>query len=69
MQSRTEAHLSELRFRKGEHVCVHEGAHVGKSGVVEEILIDHHFAYLIQPASGEAFQASDAQVELQNNTP
>jgi hypothetical protein len=41
-------------------------AHVGKSGVVEEILIDHHFAYLIQPASGEAFQASDAQVDPQN---
>jgi hypothetical protein len=28
MQSRTEAHLSELRFSKGEHVRVHEGAHV-----------------------------------------
>jgi hypothetical protein len=62
-QARREAQLAGLRFRKGDRLQVHDGPHVGKSGVVEQILFGHHHAYLIQPAEGEAFQASDAQVE------
>jgi hypothetical protein len=62
------AHLSQLRFRKGDHLRVHDGPHAGKNGIVNEILINHHFAYLIQPSTGEAFQASDSQVELQGET-
>jgi hypothetical protein len=67
MDARREAHLSQLRFRKGDHLQVSEGPHAGKDGVVQEILIDHLFAYLIQPSSGDAFQASDPQVELQGD--
>jgi len=69
MEARREAHLSELRFRKGDHLRVHDGPHTGKDGILDEILIDHRFAYLIQPSSGEAFQASDSQVELHGETP
>ncbi|MGB8536657.1 MAG: hypothetical protein WCD57_09615 [Acidobacteriaceae bacterium] len=46
---------------------MHDGPHAGEGGVLNEILIDYHFAYLIQPSSGEAFQASDSQVELQGD--
>jgi hypothetical protein len=52
MDARREAHLSELRFRKGDHLFVQEGPHAGKDGVVQEVLIDHVLAYLIQPQSG-----------------
>jgi hypothetical protein len=58
MEARREAHLSELRFRTGDLLHVSEGPHAGKDGVVREILIDHVFAYLIQPSTGDAFQAS-----------
>jgi hypothetical protein len=62
-QARRDAQLAGLRFRAGDRLHVHDGPHVGKSGVVEQILFGHHHAYLIQPAEGEVFQASDAQVE------
>lgn len=62
MDARQAAHRAELRFREGDHLSVHEGPHVGKDGVVKEILTDHAFAYVIQPLSGDSFQASDAQV-------
>jgi hypothetical protein len=67
MATRREAHLSELRFRKRDYLQVSEGPHAGKDGVVQEVLIDHVFAYLIQTSSGDALQASDPQVELQEH--
>lgn len=58
-----EAALSKLRFRVGDLLRVHTGPHAGKGGVVERLLLRHLHAYLLRPASGEPFQASDQQVE------
>lgn len=62
--TRNEAALSKLRFRVGAHLSVKSGPEAGKSGVIERLLLNHVHAYLIKPAEGELFQASDAQVEL-----
>lgn len=61
--TRNEAALSKLRFRVGARLVVTSGPEAGKSGVVERLLLNHVHAYLIKPAEGEMFQASDAQVE------
>jgi hypothetical protein len=42
---------------------VKAGPEAGKSGIVDRLLLNHLHAYVIQPADGELFQASDAQVE------
>ncbi|TKV82241.1 DUF4062 domain-containing protein [Bradyrhizobium elkanii] len=57
------AALAKLRFRVGDPLVVKDGPLAGKSGVVERLLLNHVHAYLIKPAEGEPFQASDAQVE------
>jgi len=61
--TRNEAVLAKLRFRVGDCLVVKDGPHAGKSGTVERLLLNHLHAYLIQPAEGDAFQASDVQVE------
>jgi hypothetical protein len=58
-----EAALAKLRFRVGDCLVVKDGPHAGKKGPVQRLLLRHLHAYLIQPADGEPFQASDAQVE------
>jgi hypothetical protein len=62
--TRNEAALSKLRFRAGARLSVKSSPEAGKTGVVERLLLNHVHAYLIRPAEGELFQASDAQVEL-----
>ncbi|HVY28192.1 MAG TPA: DUF4062 domain-containing protein [Polyangiaceae bacterium] len=57
------AALSRLRFRVGDTLAVREGPHAGKEGIVDRLLLNHVHAYLIKPGAGEAFQASDQQVE------
>lgn len=61
--TRNEAALAKLRFRRGDHLAVKTGPEAGKSGIVERLLLHHVHAYLIRPVEGDAFQASDAQVE------
>jgi len=58
-----EAALAKLRFRVGDCLAVKDGPHAGKSGIVGRLLLSHVHAYLIQLAEGDAFRASDAQVE------
>jgi hypothetical protein len=62
-EARRQAALAKLRFRVGDHLVVKSGPEAGKSGVVDRLLLNHLHAYVIQPANGELFQASDAQVE------
>jgi hypothetical protein len=62
--TRNEAALSKLRFRPGARLSVISGPEAGKTGIVERLLLNHLQAYLIKPAEGELFQASDVQVEL-----
>src|SRR5262249_26061987 len=61
--TRNEAALAKFRFREGDHLTVKAGLEAGKSGIVERLLLNHVHAYLIRPVEGDAFQASDAQVE------
>ena len=62
-QARSDAALAKLRFRTGDELRVASGPHAGKTGVVEQLYLNHVDAYLIRPADGELFQASDEQVE------
>ncbi|MFC5741588.1 SIR2 family protein [Dyella tabacisoli] len=59
-----EAALAKLRFRVGDRLKVVSGPNEGLSGAVERLLLRHVHAYLIKPIDdGDAFQASDEQVE------
>jgi hypothetical protein len=62
-RARDEAALAKLRFRVNDQLTVTAGPHAGKSGVVVKLLLSHLHAYVIKPAAGEEFQASDAQVD------
>lgn len=62
-QARNEAALAKLRFRVNDQLTVTAGPHAGKHGVVVNLLLNHLHAYLIKPAVGDEFQASDAQVD------
>jgi hypothetical protein len=62
-RARDEAALAKLRFRVSEELTVTAGPHAGKRGVVVKLLLNHLHAYLIKPAVGDEFQASDAQVD------
>jgi hypothetical protein len=62
-RARDEAALAKLRFRVDEQLTVIAGPHEGKRGAVVKLLLNHVHAYLIKPAVGGEFQASDAQVD------
>jgi hypothetical protein len=62
-RARNEAALAKLRFRVSDQLTVTAGPHAGKRGVVVKLLLNHLHAYLIKPAVGDEFQASDAQVD------
>lgn len=62
-RARDEAALAKLRFRVNGQLTVTAGPHAGKRGVVVKLLLNHLHAYVIKPAAGEEFQASDAQVD------
>jgi hypothetical protein len=62
-EARNKAALAKLRFRVGDRVAVSSGPHAGKSGVIEQLLLNHVYAYVIKPLDGEHFQASDEQVD------
>jgi hypothetical protein len=62
-QARNAAALAKLRFRVGDQLIISGGPHMGKTAVVEKLLLNHLHAYLLKPDIGEAFQASDEQVE------
>lgn len=62
-QARNEAALAKLRFRVGDQVTVSSGPHAGARGAIDELLLNHHHAYVIKLKNGDRVQASDEQVE------
>ena len=67
-EARDRTTLAKLRFREGARLKVTAGPHAGKSGVVEQLLLNHVHAYAIRPEEGEIFLAADNQVEATENT-
>jgi hypothetical protein len=62
-EARDKAALAKLRFREGARLKVINGPYAGQTGMVEKLLLNHVHTYVIRPAEGEIFQASDNQVE------